>query len=257
MKKVTVMKSENDSALIMKGIFDKYGMTGTMVIFDPEKARYLGCNPALWDSGYLPASTFKIPNSLIGLETGVIDTGHVFRWNGVKRRLPQWNKDLTLREAYNVSCVPCFQELAGKIGITRMKMYLDKINYPGMDVHQENIDLFWLEGNSRITPRQQVDFIRQLYEEKLPVKKLVIQAVKSIMINEITPDYILGGKTGWAVRNGNNYGWFVGWIEVKGKVYFLATLVEPKNQEKVADFIVARRQITMEVLTNLGILPAE
>ncbi|MEI7724442.1 MAG: class D beta-lactamase [Bacteroidota bacterium] len=255
MKKVTAMKSGADSTQILKEIFDQNGMTGTIVIFDPEKGRYFGYKPALWDSGYLPASTFKIPNSLIGLETGVIDTGYVFRWNGEQRRLPQWNKDLTLREAFKVSCVPCFQEIARKIGPVRMKSNLDKINYTGMDVHPENIDLFWLEGNSRITPRQQVNFVKRLYEEKLSLKKQVMQAVKSIMVIEVTPDYSLSGKTGWAVRNGNNYGWFVGWLETKGKVYFLATLVEPKDQEKVDDFAVARKTVTMDVFRKFSLIP--
>ena len=254
MKKVTALKSGTDSALILKGIFDKYGLTGTILIFDPTTGRSFGYNPARWDSGYLPASTFKIPNSLIGLETGVIDTGYIFKWDGKKRRLPQWNKDLTLRDAFRVSCVPCYQELARRIGPERMKSFLTRMNYPGMEVRAENIDLFWLEGNSRITPRQQVEFLRRLYEENLPLKKSVMQAVKEIMVNETTPEYTLSGKTGWAVRNGNNYGWFVGWIEVKGKVHYIATLVEPKNQEKVDDFAMARKTVTKEVMRYVGMV---
>jgi len=81
-----------------------------------------------------------------------------------------------------------------------------------------------------------------------------MQAVKEIMVNETTPEYTLSGKTGWAVRNGNNYGWFVGWIETKGKVYYIATLVEPKNQEKVDDFAMARKTVTMEVMRYVGMV---
>jgi beta-lactamase class D len=254
MKQVTTMKSGTDSALVLKSIFDKYSLTGTILILDPETNRSSGYTPARWDSGYLPASTFKIPNSMIGLQTGVIDTGYIFRWDGKKRRLPQWDKDLTLRDAFRVSCVPCYQELARRIGPERMKSFLSKMNYPGMDIRADNIDLFWLEGNSRITPRQQVEFLRRLYEEKLPLKKSVMQEMKTIMVNETTPDYILSGKTGWAVRNGNNYGWFVGWIETKGKVYYIGTLVEPISQEKVDDFALARKTVTMEVLRYMGII---
>ena len=257
MKQVTAMKSATDSILILKGIFDKYGMTGTMLILDPQSGRKFGYNPARWDSGYLPASTFKIPNTLIGLETGVIKPDHVFKWKGEVRRLPQWEQDLSLRDAFRVSCVPCYQELARKIGPLRMRSSLEKINYPGMDVRPDNIDLFWLEGNSRITPRQQVDFLRRLFEEKLPLKKSVMQAVKEIMVNETTPEYTLSGKTGWAVRNGNNWGWFVGWVETKGKVYYISTLVEPISLEKVADFSMARKTVTMEVLKYLGIINVE
>jgi beta-lactamase class D len=254
LKQVTSMKAGDDSSLVLKSIFDKYHLTGTILICDPATDRSFGYNSVLWDSGFLPASTFKIANTMIGLETGVIDTGFVFRWKGEKRQLPQWEMDLSLKEAFRVSCVPCYQELARKIGPERMKSYLAKMNYPGMDVSEKNIDLFWLEGNSRITPRQQLDFVRRLYEEKLPMKQSTMKAVKSIMVNEATQNYILSGKTGWAIRNGNNYGWFVGYIETKGKTFFIATLVQPENQEQTDDFSVARKTVTMEVLRYYKIL---
>ena len=269
MSQVTLDKKEIDSMLIpylkngikntdrsmgLKTVFDQYGMDGTILIYDPETGERMGYNPARWDSGYLPASTFKIPNSLIGLEAGVIDTGHLFKWDGKKRRFPQWEKDLTLTEAFRASCVPCYQEIARMIGPVRMKAYLKKINYPGMDVNQENIDLFWLEGNSRITPRQQIEFLQNLYNEKLPLRQSTMQALKAIMVNETTPEYILSGKTGWAIRNGNNYGWFVGWIEVNSKVWFLATLVEPKIQEEINDFTAARKFVTLDAFKHLKII---
>ncbi len=254
MKQVTALKAGIDSGLVIGSIFEKYGMNGTLLITDLSGNLRSGYNPASWDSGYLPASTFKIPNSLIGLEIGVIDTSHVFRWDGKKRRLPQWEKDLTLKEAFRVSCVPCYQELARKIGPERMNSYLRKFEYGTMDVKPGNIDLFWLEGDSRITPAQQVVFLRKLHDEKLPLKPSTLNSMKSIMVNEVTPEYKLSGKTGWAVRNGNNYGWFVGWIETKGKVFYVATLVEPKNQEAVSDFAMARKTITMEALRALGIV---
>jgi beta-lactamase class D len=272
MRKVTAQKKSEDSLLIpyltigirdpeksmgLKVIFDKYGMNGTILVFDPATREFAGYNPSSWDSGYLPASTFKIVNTLIGFETGAIDTDYIFKWNGEKRRLPQWEKDLTLEEAFRFSCVPCYQELARMIGPDRMKSSLEKMMYPGMDVHTDNIDLFWLEGDSRITPRQQVEFIRKLYNEQLPLKPTTMQAVKAIMLNEVTPDYRLSGKTGWAIRNGNNYGWFVGWVETKAKVYFVATLVEPKDQKQVEDFAAARKLITMGVFRWLGLIPGD
>ena len=266
---VTIQKKRSDSLLMsqlskgdgdpetslrLKALFDEHGMEGTIVIFDPEKKEYFGYNPLRWDSGYLPASTFKIANTLIGLETGVIDTGYIFKWKGEKRRLPEWEKNLKLREAFTVSCVPCYQELARKIGPDRMTDYLARLNYGSMDVHPGNLDLFWLEGNSRITPRQQVDFIWRLYTEKLPLKPAAMKAVKSIMVNEITQEYTLSGKTGWAVRHGNNYGWFVGYLETKGKVYVVATLLEPRDQENIPDFIVARKVITLSAFRILGLI---
>lgn len=242
-----------EQSLELKAIFDKAEMVGTIILFDPQKNEFMGYNPARWEVGYLPASTFKIPNSLIGLETGVIDTNYIFKWNGEKRRLKQWEHDMRLKEAFTLSCVPCYQELARKIGLQQMKENLGRFNYGSMDVNPENIDLFWLEGKSRITPRQQVEFLQRLNEGKLPVSPLTVAIMKDIMVNEKTETYILRGKTGWAIRNGNNYGWFVGWIETKGRVFYFATLVEPKDQQQVSDFALARKAITMEVLKKLGI----
>ncbi len=255
MKQVTTLKAASDTAFILEQIFSRHGLTGTIVFFDPSKEKYFGYAPALWDSGYSPASTFKIPNSLIGLETGVIDTNYIFRWNGEKRRLPQWEQNLTLKEAFRVSCVPCYQEVARKVGPERMKRSLEKIGYPGMDVHAGNIDLFWLEGNSRITPRQQVGFLRNLNEEKLPLSPAVMRSVKSVMRQEGIPGYRLYGKTGWAIRKGNNYGWFAGWVESGDHVIYLATLVQPKDGKLPDDFTVARRQVVEEALHALRMVP--
>ena len=269
MHNVTLQKKQADSLLIpglrqaardaetalrLKALFDEHRMNGTIVIFDPEKKEYDGYNPSRWDSGYLPASTFKIANTLIGLETGVIDTGYIFKWKGEKRRLPEWEKNLKLRDAFTVSCVPCYQELARKIGTDRMTDFLARLKYGSMDIHPGNAGLFWLEGNSRITPRQQVDFIWKLYTEKLPLKPATMKAVKSIMVNEITQEYTLSGKTGWAVRHGSNYGWFVGYLETKGKVFVVATMVEPRDQENIPDFIVARKVITLAAFRILGLI---
>jgi beta-lactamase class D len=239
----------------LKTIFDKYRMTGTMIILDQERNEYSGYNAGKWDTGYLPASTFKIANTLIGLETGVIDTNTVFRWKGEKRRLPQWEKDLRLDEAFRVSCVPCYQEVARKIGADRMNNWLHQLDYGNMVVTPATIDVFWLEGESRITPKEQVQFISRLYQEKLPVKITSMRVVKEIMLQEDTAGFRLSGKTGWAIRNGNNYGWFVGYLETAGDVYFVATLVEPVDQEEMPDFAAARKLITMDAFKLLGLIP--
>jgi len=239
----------------LQTVFGKYGMKGTLLILDREKNILLGYNPAIWDSGYLPASTFKIANTLIGLETGAIDSNYIFKWDGIPRRISSWNRDLTLTEAFRVSCVPCYQEVARKINAVRMKAYLDRLHYGQMEVHPENIDLFWLEGNSRITPRQQLDFVKRLYEEKLPLSASVMKYVKAIMINEKTPEYILSGKTGWAIRNGNNYGWFVGYLETDFSVFFVATLIEPVDPYQINDFSAARKTICMDAFRLLKLIP--
>ncbi len=252
----TAIRNAERTGKIRK-IFAEAGMNGSIMIVNPKTKEFFGYQPALWDSGYLPASTFKIPNSLIGLETGVLDTGYIFRWDGKKQRMAQWEKDLTLKQAYDVSCVPCYQELARKIGTERMISFLARFNYGRMDVNNDNIDHFWLQGNSRITLREQVSFLQRLNEGKLPVNASALSVMKRIMLNEKTDRYILRGKTGWAIRNGNNYGWFVGWVEIKDSIWYFATMVEPENQQQISDFAIARKAITLEVLKVTGIIETD
>lgn len=236
---------------LIKSILDRYHLTGTILIHSQQKNLDIGYNPSRWDSGYLPASTFKIPNSIIGLESGIVDTNYIFRWNGESRRMKQWEQDMNLVTAFHLSCVPCYQELARKTGAARMRSMVEKIGYPGMDVHNDNIDLFWLEGASRITPRQQVQFIQRLCNEEIPVSKEVLRIMKRVMDMGFINGYHLFAKTGWAIRNGNNYGWFVGYMEKGDCTAYFATLVEPIDQADTGDFAASRKSVTIEVIENL------
>src|SRR6202165_2081022 len=120
----------------------------------------------------LPASTFKIPKSLIALEPGVVGDPDkdIFKWDGVTRSIDAWNKDHTLRSAIAVSAVPVYQEIARRIGQERMQKYVDLFEYGNRDIGG-GIDQFWLTGNLRIDPMQQVDFVDRLRRGVLPVSK--------------------------------------------------------------------------------------
>ena len=139
-------KSENKSEVIknenakFQTILDSADLRGTIVIFNPQENTYTSNNYHWADSGFLPASTFKIPNTLIALETGVLrDENTVLKWNGEQHWNENWNKDLTLKEAFHASCVPCYQEIARKIGVERMNKYLKSFDYPEMFVDSSNI----------------------------------------------------------------------------------------------------------------------
>ena len=110
-------------------ILDSTGLSGSILIYDPQINSYFSNDFQRSSKGFLPASTFKIPNSLIALETGVVENDStLFKWDGKKRRLQSWERDMTFREAFHASCVPCYREIAQKIGVGRMKDYLQKFN---------------------------------------------------------------------------------------------------------------------------------
>lgn len=96
-------------------IIDSANVSGSVLVYNPQNDTYYSNDFTRCDSGYLPASTFKIPNSIIALETGIVgNDSTLFKWNGEKRRLPVWEQDLTFADAFRVSCVPCYQEIARK-----------------------------------------------------------------------------------------------------------------------------------------------
>jgi len=147
-----------------KTILDSSLVEGAILIYDSKKDIYYSNDFEWCKKGFLPASTFKITNSIIALETKVVENDStLFKWNGEKRRLKNWEQDLILKDAFHYSCVPCYQEIARKIGVEKMKKYLNKLDYGKMIVDSTSIDLFWLEGNSKITQFEQIDFLKRFY----------------------------------------------------------------------------------------------
>lgn len=235
-------------------ILDAAEVNGVILIFDEKNNTYHSNNFERANEGFLPASTFKIPNSVIALETGVVeDENTIFKWDGKKRALKIWDQDLTFTNALRKSCVPCYQDIARQVGVNRMNEYLGKLDYKNMVVDSSALDLFWLEGDSRITAMEQIDFLSRFYHSKLPISKRTEKIVKDMIFYNEKPTYNLSGKTGWSIRNGNNLGWFVGYIEKADELYFIATNVDPKESFDMKKFAKIRLQVLMEATKLLGI----
>ena len=178
----------------------------------------------------------------------------ILKWNGEHRDMEIWEKDLSFKEAFRTSCVPCYQEIARKIGMIRMKDYLEKFEYKEMIFDNSTIDNFWLEGNSKISQKQQIEFLKKFYFSKLPISDKTTKIVKNIMEIERTENYILSGKTGLSSTNEKFNGWFVGYIETKSNVYFFATNIIPKNRLNFDSFISARINVTKNALKHMNIM---
>lgn len=238
-----------------KKYYDQYQVTGAMVIFDEKNDNYICYNEPMANQAFIPASTFKICNSLIGLETGVIsDENFVIEWDSITRQVEAWNKDQDMKSAFKNSTVWYYQELARRVGHTKMKYWLDQAQYGNSDT-TGGIDMFWLTGGLRVTPMQQIDFLKRLHDEKLPFSKRSIGIVKKIMIRDSTEMYILRGKTGWGIQNGLNIGWFVGYIETAEGVYYFANCIQTTD-DHLNKFQEARIDIVYKVLQALRIIRA-
>jgi len=236
-------------------ILDSSNVEGSILIYDPQTAIFYS-NDFQWAAlGKLPASTFKIPNSIIALETEVVENDStLFIWNGEKRNLSIWEQDLLFKDAFRFSCVPCYQDIARKIGEKRMKEYLSNLKYGNMVFDSTNIDLFWLVGDSEINQFEQIDFLSRLHYSKLPISGKTDRIMKRLMILDNNQSYCLSGKTGWSVRNGHNNGWFVGYLEIKEKVYFFAVNIDPKEKFNMQLFSKIRKEITMNAFKKLNLI---
>lgn len=236
-------------------IIDSANVKGAILIYDFKGDKYYSNNFEWAQKGHLPASTFKIANSIIALETKVVESDStLFEWNGEQRRLSIWEQDLTFKNAFHFSCVPCYQEVARNIGAKDINKYLDKLEYGNIKVDSTNIDMFWLEGESQISQFQQIDFLKRFYQSKLPISERTEIIMKRMLFIEENDEYRLSGKTGWSIRNGNNNGWFVGYLESENIVYFFATNIEPKEQFDMNLFPEIRKDLTYMALEQMNII---
>jgi len=241
-----------------KKYYDQYQVDGSFVFYDQNADKYILFNQSQFKKKFLPASTFKICNSLIGLETGVIkDENFVISWDSIKRR-PAWDKDQTLQTAFQNSVVWYYQELARRVGGQQMKYWLDKVHYGNADT-SGGIDKFWLYRGLRVSPEQQIDFLKRLHENKLPFSQRSMDIVKKIMIVRDTAGYVMRAKTGWGGQDGMDIGWYVGYVETTDNVYYFSNCVQTlskntDNKEQSDSFDKSRRDIVDSILQDLKVI---
>lgn len=237
-------------------------LNGAFVLYDAGSGRYTRYDEARCAERFSPKSTFKIANSLIGLETGVIrDASHVFAYDPVKTPpQPNWNTepflhwphDQTLRSAFRYSVFWYYQELARRVGRARMRRWLKRLDYGNRTMGDE-VDRFWVDGSLKISADEQVEFLKAFHSGRLPVSPRASRIVKDILLLEETPRYRLSGKTGGgSIREGVLIGWFVGYVETERNLWIFATNIEGGSYAAIRD---ARIDATRQALRLLGVLP--
>lgn len=245
-------RQEIENRKDLRHYYFENNVDGFFVVYDATENKYTYYNQELYRKSFLPASTFKICNSLIALETGVIpDENFVLKWDGIKRENPSWNVDQDLKTAFKNSTVWYYQEIARRVGGKQMKYWLDNTRYGNADT-SGGIDQFWLTGGLRISPEGQIDFLKKLHDNKLPFKQRTMDVLKKIMMTKESPGYFVRAKTGWGIVDGNNIGWYVGYVEKKDRVYYFVNLVQSKDPDN-KDFASSRIDIAYKIMNELKI----
>ncbi|ACS81125.1 serine hydrolase [Maridesulfovibrio salexigens] len=237
----------------LAGPFKDCAYKGCFVLLDAERSIITASDLQLADQPLMPASTFKIVHSLIALKTGVHESiDSVLKWDGKDRGYKPWNQDLSLAQAVKHSAIWYFEETAGRIGRDRIHEELLRLDYTNADTEGPTI-AFWLDGNLRVTPLEQVEFLEKLYNGILPFPQEDQKAIRDILLLERNDKYTLWGKTGWAQRVNPQIGWLVGAVKVKeGRMFYYATYLE--SPEPGASFSKSRFDVTKKCLKLSGVI---
>lgn len=231
-------------------LFRKAGVTGTLVLHDVSNNLYTVHDRQRAETRFIPASTFKIPNALIGLATGTVaSVDDVLPYGGKPTARPEWAHDMSLRDAIKISNVPVFQGMARRIGLSAMQANLRKLNYGNMDPGA-TVDTFWLAGPLKISAVEQTTFLEKLAQDQLPLPKSAMAAVRDITRQPGADD--LHAKTGWGRGPSPDVdlGWWVGWIVKEGKLYAFALNID------IPDGATDQRvSLGRAALASLGLLP--
>lgn len=239
-------------------VFEDAGVDGTFVLHEVGSPSMTISDDARARAMELPASTFKILNSLIILQSGVVDdVDEVIPWDGVDRGLPAWNRDHSLRSGIEVSAVWMYQELARRVGPEEMARLVGAADYGNGDIGGAPIDEFWLRGDLRISAIQQADFLARLLEGRLPFDDGNVAAVREIVVRESGDGWLWAHKTGTSLSSDPVLGWLVGWTEHAGRRWTFAMAVDLPSVTGL-DTIdpEIRERISRTILEREGALPS-
>ncbi len=255
-------------------VFRAFGVEGTFVLTKAGSERGVVYNSERAQRAYVPASTFKIVNSLIALETGVMkDEDEVIPYGGRPQPFKHWERDMGMREAIALSAVPIFQEIARRMGLDRMREWVDWLQYGNGQIGTV-VDRFWLDGPLEITAFQQAVFMARLGCEGTSLVRLAPRPslpspsvaqmgsgffsahvsersrtiLKRMILLEERDGARLYGKTGWLFDTTPQIGWWVGWIERDGRVQGFALNIDIKTPDDAKK----RVELGRALLAKLG-----
>lgn len=238
--------------------FRAEGTRGTFVLYHSDTRQTERYNPERAATRYVPASTFKLYNALVAVETGVVrDVDSAFVWDGVERSIRPWNQDHTLRTGMANSVVWLYQRIARDVGRQR---YLDTFAHTpyGNGVVGDDIGLFWLDRSLQISADEQVRFVDALRTGDTGFSDATEATVRSIVPVLIERGSArLLAKTGLSDDTGGpQIGWLVGWVErpeADGGAVVFALNAEAESD--TTELIPARLRIVDAILTREGVLP--
>jgi len=234
-------------------LFEERKLQGTFVLYDVAGNRLIGHNRTRAQIRYVPASTFKIPNTIIGLAyASARNVDEVLPYGGKPQPMKEWEQNMSLREAIKISNVPIYQELARRTGLKRMRAGVAAMRYGNQQVGNI-VDRFWLDGPLKISAIGQVDFLARLGQLQLPFPRGALLSTREIIFLESGENWALYGKTGWATTAKPKVGWWVGWVQKGDEIYAFALNIDMPTMDDGPK----RIELGKACLKVLGVLPPD
>ena len=238
--------------------FADAGAVGTFVLHDAASGRTVRHDAARAARRYPPASTFKVYNALVALETGVVrDPDSAFVWDGVERSIEPWNRDHTLRSGMESSTVWLYQRVAEAVGRERYHAAFRREPF-GNGAVGDALTTFWLTGPLAVSADEEVAFMDRLRRDALSFSAESQATVRGMLpVLAEGEDYTLRAKTGWALREGEaDLGWLVGWVErPEGDAVFALNVEAAPGAD--FDLLTGRLRLATTLLREAGVLRNE
>ncbi|WP_243719190.1 class D beta-lactamase [Actinomadura sp. 7K534] len=236
----------------LRAVFDAAGVRGTFALLDVRTGSTTVVDRRRAETRLVPASTFKVPHALVALETGAVQSpGEVIPWDGTPQPFPDWERDMTMREAVQISNAAAFQVIARRIGPERERRWLHRLHYGNREIGTA-ADRFWLDGPLRISAVEQTRFLERLAARRLPASREHQRTVRELIRQEEGDGYALFAKSGWENAPGPGTGWWVGWVERGGHVHTFALNIGIGEAGDAGK----RATVARELLRRLHVLPA-
>ena len=219
------------------------GARGCAVLYAPQDHTYAYYNKEMAQERVSPYSTFKIISTLMGLHDGVL-TGpsSTMHYSGATYSHPEWNRELTLQEAFPSSCVWYFRQVMDVVGRESAEVQLRALSYGNADCSQwqgsgknpqADLNGFWLDSSLKISPAEQVAVLERIFSSQSLYSAEEVAVLQEIMRTEAQGPRQIYGKTGTGY---GGEGWFVGFQEEHGKrVYFAVYLSDQDRGTTGAD----------------------
>lgn len=237
------------------------GIEGCAVFFNSNTKVYNMYNDELCEKRSSPDSTFKIISTLIGLENGVVNSvDSTMGYNGTIYSNKEWNKDLSLKDAFKESCVWYYRKVIDRIGQSEVQKWLNKLDYGNGDISEWDgngknslsaLNGFWLDSSLEISSKEQVDILAKIFEGKTDFGEKNIKILKEVMLIQKDGNVSVYGKTGTGrnSKTGNmGNGWFVGMFENDDERYYFAVHLTDEKRKNV--WGPKAKEIALNIINN-------